>query len=144
LCAIFDLKYMEQGAFSNIVRDYISKKYPAFLETISYHADGSFDCTIKNAKGKFSVWIATYDSEITLGLQAADGNSDCHTHMSFYGEEPTEQLEAMKNYLEDIFSNKLLFMQSSLSGYSWTNNVEHTLKKKKKTESFKLFRWNES
>jgi hypothetical protein len=91
---------MEQDVFSNIVRDYISKEYPAFLETISYQADGSFDCTIKNAKGEFSVWIATYNSEITLGLQAADGNSDCHTHMSFYREEPAEQLEAMKNYLE--------------------------------------------
>jgi len=135
---------MEQNAFSNIVRDYIKKKYPAFFETISYQADGSFDCTLKNTKGKFSVWIATYNSEITLGLEAADGNSDCHTHMSFYGEEPTEQLEAMKNYLENIFSNKLLIVQSSLSGYSWTDNIEDVLKRKKKNESVQFFRWNES
>ncbi|GHA61231.1 hypothetical protein [Pontibacter akesuensis] len=135
---------MEQDAFSNIVRAYISKVHPIFLESISYQADGSFDCTLKNAKGEFSVWIATYNSEVTLGLQAADGNSDCHTHMSFYGEKPTEQLEAMKNHLEKIFSNKLLFMQSSLSGYSWTDNIEHALKKMKKNESIKFFKWDES
>ena len=135
---------MNQDVFSNIIREYITKEYPAFLETISYQEDGSFDCTIRNAKGEFSVWIATYNCEITLGIQAPDGNSDCHTHMNFYGEEPGEQLEAMKDYLEKIFSNKLFFMQSSLSGYSWTDNVEDTLKKKKRTESFKFFRWNET
>lgn len=133
---------MEQLVFSNIVKDYIAKEYPTLLEDISYKEDGSFDCTLKNSKGDFSVWIATYDSEITLGLQAPDGNSDCHTHMSFYGEEPEEQLEGMKNYLERIFSNKLHFMQSSLSGYTWTDNVEDTLKKKKKTESIEFFKWN--
>lgn len=133
---------MDQIVFSNVVKEYISKQYPAFLDNISYHEDGSFDCSIKNAKGEFSAWIATYNSEITLGLEAPDGNSNCHTHMSFYGEEPDEQLEAMKDYLGKIFSNNLLFMQSSLSGYTWTDNIENTLKNKKKTESIEFFKWN--
>ena len=133
---------MNQVLFSNIISDYICKQYPAFLDNIFYREDGSFDSSIKNAKGEFSVWIATYNSEITLGYEAPDGNSDCHTHMSFYGEEPEEQLEAMKDYLEKVFSNKLLFIHSSLSGYTWTDNIEDFLKKKKTTESIEFFKWN--
>ena len=74
---------MNQIEFSNIVKEYISKKHPAFLNNISYKEEHSFDCSLKNAKEEFSRWIATYNSEITLGLESSDGNSDCHTHMSF-------------------------------------------------------------
>jgi hypothetical protein len=134
---------MNQITFSNIVRDYLAKEYPTFLKNITYHDDGSFDCTLQNSNGEFSVWIATENSEITLGLQAPDGTSNCHTHMRFYDEESYEQLETMKNYFEKIFSNKLLFMHSSLSGYTWTENVEQELKKKKKNESIQFFKWKE-
>lgn len=86
----------------------------------------------KNSQGKFSIWIATYDVELTIGLEDVEtNNSNCHTHMSFYGNEPNEQLEAMSKYLENIFSDKLVFYHSTLSGFSWTYDIEETRAKKK-------------
>jgi hypothetical protein len=135
---------MNQTTFSEIVREYLIKNYPGFVQTISYETDGSFVCSLKNPKGIFSVWIATYDIEITVGLEDCEtGNSDCHTHMSFYGDEPNEQTEAMSKCLEDIFSDRLIFYQSSLSGFSWTDDIQETQSKKRKNELLEFYKWND-
>ena len=47
----------------------------------------------------------------------------------------------MEDYLQQIFTNKIFFVYSSLSGYSWTNNIEYTLKKRKKNETIEFFKW---
>ena len=133
---------MKQVEFSNIVKEYLIEKYPIFLKTLVNQPDGSFDCSLKNSTKEFSCWIATYNSEITIGLEDPDQISGCHTHMSFYGQEPSEQLNGLNEYLTNIFSNKLIFYQSSLSGFSWTDNPSNTFIEKRKDENIKFFSWD--
>jgi hypothetical protein len=82
--------------FSKLAEEYIRRRYSTNVGNTSYKDDGSFDCVISSTKGLVSIWIATYDAEITVGLESADGNSDWHTHMSLWGaNSPDEELAAM-------------------------------------------------
>jgi hypothetical protein len=134
---------MTQKDFSDIVKDYLRKHYPDFLNNISIKDDQSFDCSIKNQRSEFSVWLATYNEEITLGLEDSNQDSNCHTHMSFFGNEPIEQLDAMTKYLDDIFSNRLIAFRSSVKGFSWTSNRQQTLEEKKPAEAIDFFTWTD-
>jgi hypothetical protein len=141
LCAIANLFKMDQATFSKHIYEYLLKNYPSFLENIKYHDNDSFDCTLTNPTGQFSIWIATYDKEITIGMDDPDNTSGTHTHLSFYGEEIDEQTKALKEYLEDIFADRLVFTHSNLDGYSWSKDIVKTLLDKKSKESIKYFTW---
>jgi hypothetical protein len=54
---------------------------------------------LKSPTGKFSVWIATYNNEITIGMDDLEQTSGTHTHLSFYCEEVDEQTQALTEYL---------------------------------------------
>ncbi|MFN7044856.1 MAG: hypothetical protein ACK4M1_06640 [Flavobacterium sp.] len=70
---------MEQKLFSKLIIEFIERNYPEFIETIKYQDDGSFDCDLKSDSGVFSIWIATYNSEITIGIQDPTGQNNIHT-----------------------------------------------------------------
>jgi hypothetical protein len=46
-----------------------------------------------NSISAFSVWIATFDREITIGIDDTEHTSGTHTIMNFYGNEVDEQLK---------------------------------------------------
>ena len=132
---------MNQETFSHQVYLYLLANHPLFVENLKYKADNSFECSLLSPTRKFSVWIATFDSEITIGMEDLDQISEAHTHMSFYGNEISEQIEALSQYLYDIFHDKLVFIHSSLTGYTWTSNLIETLMEKDDNESIKFFTW---
>jgi hypothetical protein len=134
---------LDQISFSEVVKNWLEEFYPQFLFKIETKPDNSFDCSFESPSKKFSVWIATYSCEITVGLESHDGNSDCHTHFTPYEmEDITSVLENLSLILQEIFSGKLFFYHSSLTGYSWTTNDTEILKKKQKGESIEFFSWD--
>jgi hypothetical protein len=135
--------FMEQETFSSLVYRYLLENHPLFLENIKYHPDQTFDCSLTSPTGKFAVWIATYNMEITIGMDDPDQTSGTHTHMSFYGNEVDEQTRALTEYLHDIFTNKLVFIHSSLSGYSWSKDIVSTLLEKESNEAIEYFTWTD-
>ena len=132
---------MNQATFSNHIYQYLLENHPLLLENMKYHDDQSFDCTLTNPTGRFSVWIATHDKEITIGMNNPEQTSGAHTHLSFYGEDVDEQTQALSKYLHDIFSNKLVFTHSNLSGYSWSDDIVTTLLEKDSDEAIEYFTW---
>jgi hypothetical protein len=132
---------MNQEIFSEYVYQYLLENHPLFLGNLEYKSDKSFECSLMSPTGKFSVWIATFDCEITIGMDDPKHTSGAHTHMSFYGEGVDEQTKAMTDYLHEIFNNKLVFIHSSLSGYTWTKDIVETLIEKEEYESIEFFTW---
>lgn len=134
---------MDQATFSKYVYQYLLENQPLFLENITYHEDRSFDCSLMSPTAKFSVWIATYDLEITIGMDDLKQTSGTHTHMSFYGNEIDEQIQTFTEYFQDIFTNKLVFTHSNLSGYSWSKDIVSTLLEKDSNEAIEYFTWTD-
>ena len=136
---------LDQKRFSNLVKEFLKNSFPQFLNNIKTHPDDSFECSYRNPLGKFTIWIATYNLEITVGLESSDGNSDCHTHFTPYEPEDFEDvLERLSTILKEVFQNKLLYFYSSKRGYSWTSDVRETLLKRKSNESIEFFSWDGS
>jgi len=132
---------MDQATFSNHIYQYLLENNPLFLETIKYHGDHSFDCSLMSPTGKFSVWLATYDKEITIGMDDPEQTSGTHTHLSFCVEENDEQTHAFTEYLQEIFTNKLVVTHSSFEGYSWSKDIVSTLLEKDGNEAIQYFTW---
>jgi len=136
---------MEQIQFSEFVKSYLTQYYPQFINSVKYQPDGSFDCSIENKTKAFSLWIATYNIEITVGLEDPAKTSGCHTHFTPYDERDLpEVLHELGELLEEIFSNKRMFYYSNIHGYSWTNDAVETVVDKKPSESVQFFTWNGS
>ena len=132
---------MNQETFSNIVYQYLIQQHPLLLENLDFKPDKSFECSLMSPTGEFSIWVATFDCEITIGMDDPEHTSGAHTHMNFYGDEVDEQTEALTEYLQDIFKNKLVFIHSSLSGYTWTKDLVETISEKDDNETIKFFTW---
>ena len=73
---------MTQEEYSSLAREFIESHHPAFLLTVRFKEDSSFDCSIKSKRGLLELWIATYDKEITIGFEDQTGECTWHTHMS--------------------------------------------------------------
>lgn len=135
---------MKQSEFSALANDYILTHHPEFSETILYKDDGSFDCSITSVKGHLSIWIATYDAEITVGFEDANGKCDWHTHMSlFNANEPEEEFAAMTKLLRTILSDEEPIVFSSKNGYTLSDDVEEDLKNIDADEVMDLRKWSE-
>lgn len=94
---------MTQSDYSALAKDYILTHHPSFAGTINYKEDGLFDCSIQSDKKHLFLWIATYDTEITIGFEDANGKCDWHTHMSLFNAyEPEEEFTAMTELLQKI------------------------------------------
>jgi hypothetical protein len=135
---------MTQTEFSALVKDYILTHHPDFAGTIQYKDDHSFDCSIKSGKGHLSIWIGTYDTEITIGFEDVNGKCDWHTHMGLFNAyEPEEEFAAMTKLLQAILSDEEPILFSSKNGYTLTDDVEEDFKNKGTDEVLTLYKWGE-
>ena len=128
---------MDQIQFSEIVKDYLSKDFPEFVTTIKFDDDGSFDCFLKNSSHLFSIWIATYNSEITIGIEDPNGNTNIHTHICIYNEDDFENgLKELAKIINDIKLGKLVLYKDSLE-YNWSYFDDKILE----LEKIQVFNW---
>jgi len=135
---------MKQSEFSNLAKEHIVKHYPLFIGNLNFKQDGSFDCSIKSKTGRLSVWIATYDCEITIGFEDAEGKCDWHTHMSLFGaNEPKVEPNAMSQLLDSILSDKEPIVFSSKSGFTLTDNINEDINQKEDDETITVYKWTE-
>lgn len=135
---------MTQSEYSALAKDYLFTHHPEFAETIRYKDDGSFDCSVKSRKGHLCLWIATYDTEITIGFEDANGKCDWHTHMSLFNAyEPEEEFSAMTKLLQAILSDEEPIVFSSKNGYTLTDNVDEDLNNKDTDEVLTVNKWSE-
>jgi hypothetical protein len=123
---------IDQIRFSEFIKSFLKNNFPEFISTINYKEDGSFDCDLKNPSNQFSIWLATYNSEITIGLEDPEGKTDIHTHISCYEEEDLDNaLHDLSVIINEIKSDKVILYHSDQTGYQWTNNIHSILERKK-------------
>ena len=135
---------MMQSEYSAIAKEYILTNHPGFAGTINYKEDGSFNCCIQSEKKQLTIWIGTYDTEITIGFDDPNGKCDWHTHMSLFNAyEPWEEFEAMTELLQLILTDKKPIIFSSKNGYSLTDDVEEDLKNKDTDEIMTIYKWSD-
>jgi hypothetical protein len=135
---------MTQSEYSAIAKQYILKNHPGFEGTINYEDDDSFECSIQSKKKQLSIWISTYDTEITIGFDEPNGKCDWHTHMSLYNAyEPWEEFEAMTELLQLILTDKKPILFSSKSGYTLPDEIEEDLKSKDTDEIMIVYKWSD-
>jgi hypothetical protein len=135
---------MTQLEYSTLAKDYMIFHHPSFADAIQFKDDGSFDSSIKSGKGHLSIWIATYDSEITIGFEDANGKCDWHTHMSLFNAyEPEEEFAAMTKFLQAILSDEKQILFSAKYGYTLTDEVEEDLENKDTDEVLTVHKWSE-
>ncbi|MBC5862891.1 hypothetical protein [Flavobacterium turcicum] len=111
---------MSQKDFSKLIIGFLQLNFPEFTRTIKYQDDDSFDCYLKSESGIFSIWIATYNSEITIGIEDPKGETSIHSHIN------CDQIEdfssctvEVKSYIENIKTDKLILYQDKEGKYDW-------------------------
>ena len=135
---------MTQSEYSAFAKDYILSNHPSFAGTINYKEDDSFDCSIQSENQHLSLWIATYDMEITVGFEDINRKCDWHTHMSLFNAyEPDEEFAAMTKLLQSILSDQEPIVFSSKNGYTLSDDVEEDLKNKDTDEIMTVYKWSE-
>ena len=128
---------MEQKLFSKLIIEFIERNYPEFIETIKYQDDGSFDCDLKSDSGIFSIWIATYNSEITIGIEDPTGQNNIHTHISCYEIEDLKSCTTeLSKYIENIKADNLILYKDKDGKYDWIESSEF-----KNQDGSKKFSW---
>lgn len=136
---------MEQKSFSKLVKEFLEKSFPEFTSTLKYQEDESFDCFSKSPSGKFSMWIATYYGEITFGLEAPNGETDIHTHISCYEIEDLENcLATLTKLINEIKENKVILYLNSREVYDWIDYNDILKKESKKGKIYPKYFWNEN
>ena len=134
---------INQARFSELIKSFLKENYPEFTATINEGNDKSFDCDLRNPTNEFSIWIATYNSEITIGLEDPSGKTDIHTHISCYEEGDIDfALTKLANTIEEIKRGKLILYHSDIEGYQWTNRISSIIEKKKTLEKIRVYAWN--
>jgi hypothetical protein len=129
---------MEQKLFSKSVEEFLQKAFPGFVKTIKYQDDDSFDCSLKSASRIFLIWIATYNSEITIGIEDPTGDTSIHTHISCYELEDLQScLSDLTNFINDIKGDKLILYQKANGKYDWIESSKFDSLK-----DVKRFSWN--
>lgn len=116
---------LTQQEFSELALQYITQHHAEFLPTVRNMENGSFDCTFKSPQGKLSLYIATYNREITIGFVDDTEFTDWHTHMSVWGcNEPEEELAMMTTIIHKITSGREPVVYGPESGYSLRDNID--------------------
>lgn len=94
---------IEQINFSEIIKEFLAERFPEFLSSVDFKEDGSFDCDLRNQTNTFSIWLATYNSEITIGLEDPDGKTDIHTHITCeHYEDLPESFDRLTKMINEI------------------------------------------
>jgi hypothetical protein len=134
---------IDQPHFSEIIKSFLKGNHPEFAGNVNDQDDSSFDCDLRNPTNEFSIWIATYNSEITIGLQDPAGKTEIHTHIACNNEEDMEAaLVELSNTINNIKEDKLMLYHSDLGGYQWTDDINQVIMRKQPYESIKVFSWN--
>lgn len=111
---------MEQKLFSKLIFEFLNENYPEFIGTVKFQIDGSFDCDLKSKSGIFSIWIATYNSEITIGIEDPNGKTDTHSHISCYQLDDLETCcKELSSFIENIKADRLVLVQDKDGKYDW-------------------------
>ncbi len=133
---------INQERFSEIIKSFLIASFPEFIASLTYNHDKSFECDLRNPTNEFSIWIATYNSEITIGIEDPSGKTDIHTHISCYQQEDIDDaLNELTITIRKIKDGKLILYCSDLKGYQWTNNINSIIEKKKKLEKIRVYYW---
>ena len=133
---------IEQNHFSTLIKSYLEIHFSEFIPTLKFQSDGSFDCILRNPTNLFSIWIATYNSEITLGIEDPIGKTDIHTHIFCYDEsEISETLSDLSIMINDIKNNKTVLYCKDESSFQWTNNISSILKKNIHSKNIQFYCW---
>jgi len=134
---------MNQKIFSDKVFQFLIEKFPEFIPSVTYQKDESFDCKLKNPSGQFAMWVATYNNEITFGLESPTGETDIHTHVSCYEEDDIEDcLSALTEFIEEIKSNKVILYKNESNTYDWIDIDRLIQKEGKQRITFEKILWD--
>ncbi|HOZ87201.1 MAG TPA: hypothetical protein PL029_05550 [Bacteroidia bacterium] len=136
---------MDQKEFSEHIFQFLIKSFPEFIPTLKYGNDNSFDCSLKSPSGQFGMWIATYNSEITFGLESPTGETDIHTHVS------CDELDDLANCLSDLATminevktNKTIMYRNTADVYDWADYSQLIQIERKKRVNFPKLFWSPS
>ena len=128
---------MEQKEFSKLIMEFLELNYSEFIPTIKYQDDESFECDLKSESRIFSIWISTHNTEITIGIEDPNGETNIHTHISCYEFEDFKSCVAeVTSFIENIKSDKLILYQDEYGEYDWIESIEF-----EKLSGCKKFTW---
>ena len=134
---------MTQSEFSDLIKNYLAQHHPEFLLSINFKEDGSFDCHAQSKMAKLSIWLATYDLEITVGFEDNEGNSDSHWHLGRIEEiELPELLADTSKFITDIIYDKILIVQREKTGYHIYKDFGEVSKSKSKHTTIGVYKWS--
>jgi hypothetical protein len=135
---------MKQELFSKMIFDFLQQTYPEFLP-VKYFEDGSFDCNVKNPMGQFSMWIATYNSEITYGFESPDGKTDIHSHISCYEiEDLPECLGFLRKWIDSVSNNLTLIYFNDYDEWDWIDRDTLLKNEIKERRTYKKLYWQDA
>jgi hypothetical protein len=136
---------MDQKIFSQHILRFLSESFPEFISSLRYEKDDSFECKLRNPSGKFSMWIATYNSEITFGLESPTGEKDIHTHVSCYEPEDLEDcISTLKTFIDEVKDNKVILYKNHSNVYDWIECDRLLIKENHEGKRFEKIFWNET
>jgi hypothetical protein len=136
---------MKQEILSKYVFQFLEKAFPEFIPTIKYHEDRSFDCDLRNPFENFSIWIATYNEEITFGIESPDGKTDIHTHISCYENDDLENcIKKLAELINKIRSNEVIVYVNDFNDYDWIECKSLIEKEIKEGKIFQKHFWTNS
>jgi hypothetical protein len=94
-----------QKRISELMLNQFRLTFPAQIFELKEHADFSIDILIK--RKRITLWVTTYDAEISMGFDNEAGECAWHSHMellnAFLFE---EQIETAIKILQNIFTDK--------------------------------------
>jgi len=135
---------MNQKIFADKVFQFLTKEFPEFIHSVRYQNDDSFDCELKSSSGQFSMWIATYNSEITFGLVSPTGDTNIHTHVSCYEEDDIDDcLFTLTKLIDEVKSNKVILYKNESNIYDWIDVHRLIEKENKRQTTFEKILWGE-
>jgi hypothetical protein len=134
---------MDQKEFSEHIFQFLRKSFPEFVSSITYSNDNSFDCELKSPSGQFGMWIATYNSEITFGLESPTGETDIHTHITCDELDDLENcLSDLARMIEEVKTNKTIMYRNAANVYDWADHSQLMEKERKKGVNFVKLFWS--
>jgi hypothetical protein len=136
---------MKQAEFSELVKNYIAQHHPEFMESMKFQKDGSFDCSVKSKKDIISLWIATYDAEISVGLEDRDFLTDWHIRMRAQGaKNPQQELERMTVLVNKILSDGLEIEYTEDTGFEVGEyNEDEEVYDVGDSDFIKIYKWSD-
>lgn len=133
-----------QEEYSTYTVESIKQRFPHISFLTEKREDDSIDVRFNSPKGLLSIWIGTFNTEITMGFEDSEEKSYWHTHMSLFGSyEPDEQIGSLASLLNNILSDKEPIFYSSKEGFYLTSDAVAELNEQNSGEEIKHYKWSE-